>query len=257
MSSTFLHIGIVQFDIAWERPEENMRRIERLLLNSHDLDLIILPEMWSTGFTMRPEITAETFPGPALLWMTEQAEKRNSALAGSIALRDGRHFYNRWYCVFPDGHIVQYDKKHLFSFGGEDLQYTPGNEKILLEIKGWKIRPIICYDLRFPVWCRNTDDYDLLIVVANWPTPRIHHWDALLKARAIENQCYVAAVNRIGTDGNNLPYCGHSSIYDMNGQDVVLFGEDEGFQTLTLDKSLLNTFRDKFRFLQDRDHFTW
>lgn len=151
--------------------------------------------------------------------------------------------------------MVTYDKKHLFSYGNEHLHYTPGSQKVVLDIKGWKIMPIICYDLRFPAWCRNTTDYDLLMVVVNWPTPRIHHWDALLKARAIENQCFVAAVNRTGKDGNGLQYNGHSCVIDMNGKAVLDPGEEEGLTNIVLDKQELIAYREQYRFLQDRDDF--
>jgi omega-amidase len=256
MPASLLNIGLVQFDIAWENPDENMRRIEKLLGQSSDLDLVILPEMWSTGFTMQPEKVAEPTPGTALQWMSIQAKERNTAIAGSVSVADGAQYYNRWYCTFPDGRTVHYDKKHLFSYGREDQHYTAGSAKTFIEIKGWKIMPIICYDLRFPVWCRNTDSYDLMMVVANWPVARIHHWDALLKARAIENQSYVAAVNRIGSDANGLHYNGHSSVFDMNGQEVLSLGEIEGLGKLVLDKQILMTYRDQFRFLQDQDPFT-
>ncbi len=256
MSASLLNIGLVQFDIAWENPGENVRRIEKLLGQSSDLDLVILPEMWSTGFTMQPEKVAEPTTGTALQWMTTQAKERNTAITGSISVSDGILYFNRWYCAFPDGRIVQYDKKHLFSHGGEDQHYTAGSTKTFIEINGWKIMPIICYDLRFPAWCRNTDSYDLMMVVANWPSARIHHWDALLKARAIENQSYVAAVNRIGTDGNGLQYNGHSSVFDMNGQEILSLGEKESIGLLALDKQKLIAYRDQFRFLQDRDPFT-
>jgi len=255
MTSSLIHVGLVQFDIAWERPGENMQRIETLLGQTEGLDLVILPEMWSTGFSMRPESVAESAPGQALSWMMTQANQRNAAITGSISVAEGNRFFNRWYCAYPDGRTTQYDKKHLFSFGKEDLHYTAGHHNIQIEIKGWKIRPVICYDLRFPVWCRNTDDYDMLMVVANWPVARIHHWDALLRARAIENQAFVTAVNRIGTDGNNLNYNGHSAIYDMNGSSVLSPGEEEGVLTAVLDKADLTSFRQQFRFLQDRDHF--
>lgn len=256
MPASHLDIGLVQFDIAWENPAENMRRIEKLLGQSSDLDLVILPEMWSTGFTMQPEKVAEPTPGSALEWMLMQAKERNTAIAGSISVAEGTKYFNRWYCAFADGQVARYDKKHLFSYGREDQHYTAGNSKILIDIKGWKIMPVICYDLRFPAWCRNTDSYDLMMVVANWPVARIHHWDALLKARAIENQSYVAAVNRIGTDANGLQYNGHSAVFDMNGQEILSLGEKEGFAKLVLDKQLLNAYRDQFRFLQDRDPFT-
>ena len=257
MSASQLSIGLVQFDIAWENPRENMRRIESLLGQSSDLDLVILPEMWSTGFTMQPEKVAEPMPGTALQWMSIQAKERNTAIAGSISIAEGTGYFNRWYCTFPDGRMAQYDKKHLFSYGKEDQHYTAGTTKTYFEINGWKIMPIICYDLRFPVWCRNTNSYDLMMVVANWPTARIHHWDALLKARAIENQSYVAAVNRLGTDANGLQYNGHSSVFDMNGQEMLSLGEKEGLGKVILDKQLLTTYRDQFRFLQDKDPFTF
>jgi omega-amidase len=256
MPESLLNIGLVQLDIAWENPGENMSRIEKLLGQSSDLDLVLLPEMWSTGFTMQPEKMAEPAPGAALEWMITQAKERNTAMAGSISIAEGALYFNRWYCTFPDGRFVQYDKKHLFSYGGEEKHYTAGTTKAFIEINGWKIMPVICYDLRFPVWCRNTDSYDLMMVVANWPVARIHHWDALLKARAIENQSYVAAVNRIGSDGNGLHYNGHSTVYDMNGQDILSLGEKEGFEKLVLDKQLLTVYRDQFRFIQDRDSFT-
>lgn len=256
MPASLLNIGLVQFDITWENPGDNMNRIEQLLGQSSDLDLVILPEMWSTGFTMQPEKVAEHPPGIALEWMRSQAKERNTAISGSISVVEGPLYFNRWYCALPDGRVVHYDKKHLFSYGGEDKHYTAGTTKAIFEIKGWKIMPVICYDLRFPAWCRNTDAYDLMMVVANWPVARIHHWDALLKARAIENQSYVAAVNRVGTDANGLQYNGHSSVFDMNGQELLSLGEKEGFRTQLLDKQLLTAYRDQFRFLQDRDPFT-
>ncbi len=256
MSSPNLHIGLVQFDILWEKPDANIHRIEQLLNSQEKLDLFLLPEMWSTGFTMRPENVAETLNGTAHQWMIQQAIKMNTPIAGSISVKEGSQYYNRWYCAYPDGKLTQYDKKHLFSYGKEHLHYTPGHSKAIFEINGWRIMPIICYDLRFPVWCRNTDSYDLMVVVANWPTPRIHHWDSLLKARAIENQSYVAAVNRIGEDGNGLAFNGHSSIYDMNGQQLLNLGEKEEVGTLILNKEILTSYREQYRFLQDRDPFS-
>ena len=257
MSSTILNIGLVQFDISWERPDQNMQRIESMMEGQQNIDLLLLPEMWSTGFTMEPQTVSEPAPGPCLQWMLQMAREWNTAIGGSISVRDGSQYFNRWYCTWPDGSIAQYDKKHLFSYGKEDMHYTPGHTQVLMEIKGWKIRPIICYDLRFPVWCRNTDGYDLLAVVANWPIPRIHHWDALLRARAIENQCFVTAVNRIGRDENGLEYNGHSSIYDMSGSQLLLMENKEGIGRLSLDKNELSTYRHQFRFLQDRDTFTF
>lgn len=256
MADTSIDIGIVQFDIAWENPAANMAYLDHLLQEASGLDLILLPEMWSTGFTMHPEKAAESVPGPALEWMTTTSRRIDAVITGSLAVRDQGQYYNRWYCALPDGRLVSYDKKHLFSYGKEDQHYTSGQQQVVIEWKGWKIRPIVCYDLRFPVWIRNTQDYDLLLVAANWPAVRIHHWDALLRARAIENQCYVAAVNRVGTDGNGLVYNGHSAVYDMNGMEVLTGGDTIGFLKTSLNMTSLRAFRDQFRFLQDRDRFS-
>ncbi|MEP6793180.1 MAG: amidohydrolase [Saprospiraceae bacterium] len=256
MPSSFIRLGLAQINIRWEDPAANFQHIENLLKFDEGLDFLLLPEMWSTGFTMSPQTAAEHSPGPALNWMIENARRHNFVIGGSIAVEENGRFYNRWYAVHPDGKVGSYDKKHLFSYGKEDEHYTPGHSRPLIDILGWKILPIVCYDLRFPVWCRNTTGYDLMVVVANWPTPRIHHWDALLKARAIENQSYVAAVNRIGSDGYGLEYPGHSSIYDMNGSALMELKGQEGIGVYTLDKLALTKYRDHFRFLQDRDKFT-
>ncbi|MDQ3017168.1 MAG: amidohydrolase [Bacteroidota bacterium] len=255
MSINSLRIGLIQTDLVWEEPADNMRRMEELLSESGPTDLILLPEMWSTGFSLSPERVAEETTGLTLNWMIDQAQKYNSAIAGSVAVREDGKYYNRFYCVHADGRITKYDKRHLFSYGKEDQHYTPGNEHTLLEIKGWKIMPVICYDLRFPVWCRNTMDYDLMVIVANWPTARIHHWDALLKARAIENQCYIAAVYRIGVDGNGLEYPGHSGVVDMNGLSLLDLNDRSTMEIIELNKSALDQYREHFRFLQDRDSF--
>ena len=253
MSSASLRIGLAQFDIQWENRVANFQHLQSLMQYEDHVDFLILPEMWSTGFTMNPELNAEHSPGPALDWMTDHAQTLNTVIGGSIAIEENGAFYNRWYCVYPDGQIVHYDKRHLFSYGKEDLHYVAGSERFVFEIKGWRIMPVICYDLRFPAWCRNNNGYDLLVVVANWPTPRIHHWDILLKARAIENQSYIAAVNRIGSDGNGLHYSGHSSIYDMNGSALLEMKDKEGIGVFDLDKSALTQYREHFRFLQDQD----
>lgn len=256
MSAPNLNIGLVQFDVTWERPDINIKRIESLVGDQRNFDLLLLPEMWSSGFSMTPETASEPAGGPALQWMLQKAKEWETAIAGSVAVKDGSNNYNRFYCAWLDGQTASYDKKHLFSYGKEDQHYTPGQNRVQLEVKGWKIRPIICYDLRFPVWCRNQDNYDLLVVVANWPIPRIHHWDALLMARAIENQCFVAGVNRIGSDANNLEYNGHSAIYAMNGLAGLQMENKEGVGRLSLDKNELISYRNQFRFLQDRDTFT-
>ncbi len=255
MSSTSLRIGLVQIDIAWENRDANILHLQSLMQFEDYVDFLLLPEMWSTGFTMSPETKAEHSPGPALNWMIVQAQSLNLVIGGSLAIQENGNYFNRWYCVYPDGQIIWYDKRHLFSYGKEDLHYTPGDSRVVIDIKGWKIMPVICYDLRFPVWCRNNNGYDLMVVVANWPTPRIHHWDTLLRARAIENQSYIAAVNRIGSDGNGLHYPGHSSIYDMNGSALLELKDKEGVGIIDLDKSVLTQYREHFRFLQDQDMF--
>ena len=255
MPSTSLRIGLAQFDIGWENPDANILHLQSLMQFEDYVDFLLLPEMWSTGFTMSPEIKAEHSTGPALNWMVEQAQKLNLVIGGSIAVVENGQYFNRWYGVYPEGQVVKYDKRHLFSYGKENLHYTPGNSRVVMEINGWKIMPVICYDLRFPVWCRNNNGYDLMVVVANWPTPRIHHWDSLLKARAIENQSYIAAVNRIGSDGNGLHYPGHSSIYDMNGIALLEMKDKEGVGVFELDPSVLLQYREHFRFLQDQDTF--
>ncbi len=256
MAASTLTVGLVQFDIEWEDPTTNRKRIEHLLGDNTSFDLLILPEMWSTGFTMQPEKVAEDANGPSLQWMRQQAKNRNTAISGSLSIAVDQQYYNRWYCAFPDGRIAHYDKKHLFSYSRENEHYTPGHGKMIVEINGWRIMPVICYDLRFPAWCRNTDDYDLLVVVANWPAPRIHHWDALIKARAIENQAYVVAVNRIGTDINALKYNGHSQVIDMNGQELLSPDVHEGVESITLNKDILSAYRIQYPFLNDRDHYS-
>jgi omega-amidase len=255
MSSSSLRVGLAQFDIAWEDRQANILNLQSLMQFEDYVDLLLLPEMWSTGFTNNPQLQAEHSPGPALNWMIEQSNKLDIVIAGSIAVEDGGKYYNRFYCAYPNGDVLSYDKKHLFSYGKEDLNFSPGHSRLVFEVKGWKIMPIICYDLRFPAWCRNNNGYDLIVVVANWPTPRIHHWDILLKARAIENQCYIAAVNRIGSDGNDLHYPGHSSVIDMNGSALLELKDKEGVGVSILDKSILTQYREHFRFLQDQDHF--
>jgi predicted amidohydrolase len=187
--------------------------------------------------------------------MIAQAKKLETVIAGSLSVEEGGLYYNRWYCAHPDGRLDYYDKRHLFSFGKENEHYTPGERRSVVDIKGWKVMPLVCYDLRFPVWCRNDLEYDLIVVVANWPAPRIHHWDILLKARAIENQSYIAAVNRIGVDGTGLHYPGHSCIYDMHANNLLDMKDKEGIAIAEIEKEPLMQYRDHFRFLQDRDSF--
>jgi omega-amidase len=257
MMTSSLRIGLNQFNIKWENPADNINALNSLLNDVQDLDLIVLPEMWSTGFTMHTDSAAEEMGGPALSWMIQKAAASSTYIAGSISMKVDGQYFNRFCVVSPQGEIQHYDKRHLFSYGKEDHHYTAGKQQLTFTIGQWRLRAIVCYDLRFPLWCRNTDDYDILLVVANWPKARIHHWDALLRARAIENQCYLVAVNRVGMDGNQLDYNGHSAVVDMNGSTLLNMDEKEGFGKVDLNKEDLTKFRQQYRFLQDRDPFSF
>lgn len=216
MNKESLSLALVQADLAWENPEKNHKNLENQCASvDTETDLIILPEMFPTGFSMESEKLAQPPAGKSFQWMKKLAREKNSAVTGSIITKEKGEHFNRLYFVYPDGHYKTYDKKHLFTYAGEHHYYSPGKERIIVEYKGWRICPLICYDLRFPVWTRNTADFDLQIFVACWPAKRSHSWDSLLKARAIENLAYVAGVNRVGTDGNDLDYNGHSAIYNV------------------------------------------
>jgi len=213
--------------------------------------------MFTSGFTMNPAKVAETMYGETVVWMQELALKKQTAIVGSTVISENNHFYNRMLFVHPNGIIETYDKRHTFTLAGEDKAYTSGKDKLLVTYKGWKICPLICYDLRFPVWARNIEEYDLLIYVANWPKIRITAWDALLKARAIENMSYCVGVNRVGTDGNNHEYNGHSAAFDVLGEKLDGIPENqEAIEIITLSKSHIKTNREKFNFLNDKDRFT-
>jgi len=253
-----LNIAIIQADLAWEDIEKNLNSFsEKIDSIDENVDLIVLPEMFSTGFSMNAENLAEPTQGSALKWMQEIARIRNVAVTGSVIVKENNNFHNRLYFVFPDTTFKTYDKRHTFSLAREDQTYTAGNERLIIEYKGWKICPLICYDLRFPVWARNTVDYDLLIYVANWPKTRIHAWDILLQARAIENMTYCIGVNRTGSDGNKYQYNGHSAIYDCLGKPLFENNlEAEFTQVMSLEKSHVSETREKLKFLQDRDSFS-
>ncbi|MFB9055453.1 amidohydrolase [Mariniflexile ostreae] len=252
-----LKIALVQADLVWENPEQNRRNFTKKIDAIHEaVDLVVLPEMFSTGFTMNPKAVFETMQGETVLWMQELTHKKNIAITGSVVIKEECRFYNRLFFVTPNGGLEYYDKKHTFTLVGEDEIYTAGTKKPIIDFKGWKICPLICYDLRFPVWARNTEDYDVLIYVANWPTPRVTAWDTLLKARAIENMCYCIGVNRVGTDGVNSEYNGHSAAYDVLGNELTAFGSgEEQTEIVTLEKRHISAYRNKFKFLQDRDGF--
>jgi predicted amidohydrolase len=253
-----LKTAIIQADLAWENIEKNLNLFsEKIDLIEEDVDLFVLPEMFSTGFSMNAENLAEPPRGPAFKWMQEIARKRNAAVTGSVIVKENNNFYNRLYFVFPDTTFKTYDKRHTFSLAREDQTYTAGNERLIVEYKGWKICPLICYDLRFPVWARNTVHYDLLIYVANWPETRIKAWDILLQARAIENMTYCIGVNRTGFDGNKYRYSGHSAIYDCLGKPMFKNDREAEFsQVVILEKSHVVETREKLKFLQDRDRFS-
>lgn len=253
-----IHVQAIQSQIHWEARTENLHNYSLLIgnLSPDNTDLIILPEMFSTGFTMNAGQCSDLPDGETLAWMQSHANKMDAGITGSVIIREKERFYNRLYFVWPDGQYKTYDKRHTFSYAGEDEVFTRGHKRLIIDYKGWKICPLICYDLRFPVWSRNTEGFDLLLYVANWPASRIHAWDTLLPARAAENLCYTVGVNRIGQDGNGVSYNGHSVICDPLGNRMAHLPEnDVGWLSAVLDKEELDTIRNRYRFLDDRDEF--
>jgi len=253
-----LKIAIIQSDLIWEDPIQNRSNFaDKIKAIDEVVDIILLPEMFTTGFTMEPHKVAENMQGDSLNWMLEIATLTNAAVGGSLIISENNKFYNRFVFAKPDGSLEIYDKRHTFTFAGEDKAYASGEEKCIFDYLGWKICLMVCYDLRFPVWSRNSDDYDVLIYVANWPKPRIAAWDTLLQARAIENMSYCVGVNRVGVDENKNEYPGHSAIYDGLGQCLSSLNEyREEVKIITLEKDHIAQIRGKFRFLDDRDSFT-
>lgn len=243
---------ILQNDILWADPAGNIRKADAAISSSPDADLYILPEMFSTGFCTSPEGIAES-DGATLEWMKKKAAQCGTAIAGSVAIKEDGNFYNRFYFVKPDGDVVSYDKKHLFTYGKEHESFTAGDRRVIVEYLGVRILLEICYDLRFPVWSRNHGDYDMIIYVASWPASRISAWNSLLVARAVENQCYVAGVNRVGTDPSDS-YSGGSVIVDPYGN-VIARCQDgiESYSEAEIDMELLEAFRRKFPVLNDAD----
>ena len=251
-----LRVTIVQAHLTWENIPQNLEHFTSLLATiTEPTDLVLLPEMFTTGFSMEAEKLAETIPGTTFSWMQNQAQKLDAAVAGSYIVKDENQYYNRLLFVRPDGTFDQYDKRHLFTLAGEHKAYIPGQKNVSIEWKGWKLRPQICYDLRFPVWSRNTDDYDLLFYLANWPNPRRNHWISLLAARSIENQAYCIGVNRVGLDEKGHQYTGDSSVYDYSGLLLTQVTNQEACVTLTLDHQAQIDFRQQLNFLADRDDF--
>ncbi len=251
-----MKIAIIQSSLFWENPKANRNHFEvKINALTEKVDLIVLPEMFSTGFTMNPEAVFETMQGETIQWLQSLAKTKNSAITGSLVIKKNDNFYNRLVFVFPSGEIQFYDKRHLFSLAGEDKVYTSGKEKLIVNYLGWKICPLICYDLRFPVFARNVEEYDVLIYVANWPKLRINAWDILLKARSVENMCYTIGVNRMGFDNNHFEYDGHSQAVDFLGNYALEPKETEGVFLVELNKGKLVEARKKLGFLGDRDSF--
>jgi len=250
-----LKIGGIQADLVWENRQQNLTNLEKEIDSLRDCDLIVLPEMFSTGFSMHPQDLAEEHPCTELHWMQTLSQKLSCHITGSVMVSDAGQFYNRLYWCQPNGEYFQYDKRHLFSLAGEEKIYTPGSKNIQVELKGWKIRPQICYDLRFPVWARNDSNYDILLYVANWPKKRIQHWQQLLIARAIENQAFVVGINRHGTDGNGYHYDGHSAVIDPQGRVLVDSVDKAESLKATLSYTEITNFREHLSALADRDKF--
>ena len=257
-----LTVSLVQTTIHWHDPAANRALLADLLTSGLGepglTDLIILPEMFSTGFSMAAETQAEPYPGPTLAWMQAQAAHYDAVVTGSVLLQVAERYYNRLLWVRPDGTHSCYDKRHLFRAAGEHEVYTCGEHPLLEEWRGWRIKPLICYDLRFPVWSRNRRDapYDLLLYVANWPQPRTEIWKALLRARAIENQAYTAGVNRLGTDGTGLDYNGQSALLDMQGEYLAQAGNLQTVLTHTLQAAPLHEARERMPVMLDADDFS-
>jgi omega-amidase len=263
-----LSVTLIQTDLYWENPTANLASLEEKIAQiSTQTDLIILPEMFNSGFTMNAKAVAEPMNFTTFKWLRQQAKKANAVITGSFIVKDGHKYFNRLLWMRPDGSFEKYDKRHLFRMGNEHLTFTGGTERIIVELKGWKICPLICYDLRFPVWSRNSFfkssipnpqspiPYDLLLYVANWPSARSQVWDVLLQARAIENQSYCIGVNRVGTDGMGLNYSGNSAIIDFKGNPVFYQKESEVIHNEILKMQDLIDFRTKFPAYLDADDF--
>lgn len=251
-----LNLCLIQTQLHWQDRTANLHHFESLIRHVHSADLIILPEMFTTGFSMEPEQLWDDPEGSTLEWMREMAGVSGAAITGSCIIKDQGHYYNRLYFVKPDGSFQTYDKRHLFTLAGEEKVYSPGRVRLVVEYKGWRILPLICYDLRFPVWCRNTVDADLMIFVANWPERRSMPWRSLLQARAIENMCYVAGLNRVGDDGNGVFHSGDSMVLDELGQHKLMLTPGEhDVQSVSINREKMLESRDRFSFLRDRDSF--
>lgn len=265
-----LTITSIQTNLYWENKADNLHMFsEKINSIPEHTEIVVLPEMFATGFSMKPEQLAETMDGQTLQWMKETAAGNKIILTGSVIIEEEGKYFNRLIWMLPNGQLGYYDKRHLFAFAGEDRHYTAGNRRLIASVKGWKINLQVCYDLRFPVWARqalahsqpspkgeeNGPEYDVLIYVANWPERRSHAWKTLLCARAIENQCYVVGVNRVGRDGNDINHSGNSMVVDPLGEVLYHNSDDEDIFTITLEKEHLDSVREKFPFWRDADAF--
>lgn len=252
-----LKVAIIQSHLYWENPLQNRIHFENQINTLKEtIDIIVLPELFTTGFTMQPKLVAETMEGDTIKWLKNIATTKKAVITGSICIKENNAYYNRLVVVHPNKQIDYYDKRHTFTLAGENKVYTAGKKQLLVTYKGWKICPLICYDLRFPVWSRNTTDYDLLIYVANWPKVRITAWNTLLKARAIENMSYCIGVNRVGLDAYNYEYNGHSAVYNSLGAPLKKLVNTQATAIVTLNKPQQEQQRQKLQFLNDRDDFT-
>lgn len=253
---TMLKTLLVQPQLGWKEPERNRNHLEDMVRSAPgDFDLAVLPETFTTGFLGDADLPAEGMDGPTVRWMKKLAAEKDCALAGSAVITEDGRRLNRMLFVTPAGHVSYYDKRHLFAFGGENRRYAAGRKRVIVDYLGWRINLQICYDLRFPAWCRNRDDYELMVLVANWPSKRVKHWSLLLEARAIENQAWVIGVNRVGKDGNGVQYPGCSVVHDPMGDRVAHLGSSEVCQLVEIDRSAVAKVREQFPFQADADAF--
>lgn len=256
--SEVLKISLLQLDLVWQDAAANRAAIEQHLDAVSHRDLIVLPEMFTTGFDMKPAGLAETMDGETLAWLKSLARQKEAVICGSMMLNIGDEYVNRFLWVTPQGEVSHYDKRHLFKFAGEDEQYSAGTERAVFKLGAWRVAPFICFDLRFPVWSRNTGcQYDLALYVANWPKVRSLQWKSLLPARAIENQSYVIGLNRVGVDGNEIAYSGDSMVVDPLGETLLYGANKEVVLNIELDLNELKQIRTRFPFLQEADHFAF
>ncbi len=269
-----LTVTTIQTNLHWEEKSANLRMLEEKIAAIEErTELVVLPEMFSTGFSMKPSELAEDMEGETMAWMKRVSRENGIILTGSFIATENAGYYNRLVWMLPNGQYGYYDKRHLFGYAGEDKHYQAGNKRLIASVNGWKINLQVCYDLRFPVWARNrvldpdqnragapasttSPEYDLLVYVANWPERRSHAWKTLLCARAIENQCYVIGVNRVGSDGNNIYHSGNSLVIDPLGQVLYHMADQEDVSTISLQKEKLEEVREKFPFWKDADSFT-